>query len=94
MVSRLKSVSVSLDVQLGQLRFDMATHGSQRLPVLLAVHGFNVINAEQCSKEPDGRIILKASGIQAAFELLQTLRQRVYRPLLECQRIFYESGSP
>ena len=94
MVSRLESVSVSLDVQFGQLRFDMATHGSQRLPVLLAVHGFNVINAEQCSKEPDGRVILKASGIEAAFELLQTLRQRVYRPLLEFQCIGYESGSP
>ena len=87
MISRLKSVTVSLDVQLGQLRFDMATHVLQRLTVLLAVHGFNVINAKQCSKIPGGRIILEASGIQAAVELLQTLRQRVYRPLLEFQRI-------
>ena len=70
MVSRLKSVSVSLDVQFGQLRFDMATHGSQRLPVLFAVHGFNVINAEKCSKEPDGRVILKAPGIHVAIALL------------------------
>ena len=85
---------MNLDVQFGQLRFDMATHGSQRLPVLLAVHGFNVIDDEQCSKEPDGRIILEASGIQAAVELLQTLRQRVYSPLLGFQRICYESGSP
>ena len=74
MVSRLKSVSVSLDVQFGQLRFDMATHGSQRLPILVAVHGFTVINAKQRAKEPDGRVILKASGIHAAFALLQALR--------------------
>ena len=56
MVSHLKSVSMSIDVQFNQLRFDMATHGSQRLPVLLAVHGFNVINAEQRAEEPDGRV--------------------------------------
>ena len=93
MVSRLESVSVSLDVQFGQLRFDMATHGSQRLPVLLAVHGFNVINAKQRAKEPDGRVSPTAPGIQTAFEPFQTLRQRVYRRLLACERAFYENSS-
>ena len=77
---------MSLDVQLGQLRFDMATHGSQRLPVLLAVHGFNVINAKQRAKEPDGRVSPTAPEIQAAFELSQTLRQLVDRRLLACER--------
>ena len=71
MVSRLKSVSVSLDVQFGQLRFDMATHGSQRLPVLLAVHGFNVINAKQRVKDPDEGVSPTAPGIQTAFDFFK-----------------------
>ena len=86
MVSDLKSCSVSIDVQFRQLRFDVATHGSQRLPVLLAVHGLNVLDVKQRAKEPDGRVSPTAPGIQATFELFQTLRQLVDRRLLACER--------